>query len=290
VCAPVCGAQALQARENDESEHDHGKATSMTNTEIGRVTSSDGTSIAFDRVGTGPAVVLVDAAGNFRAFSPMPQLAQALSDSFTVFTFDRRGKGASTDTQPYAVDREIDDLQALIDIADGCAFVHGFSSGAILALLAAERGLNIPKLSLLEPPLRVAAAPPPPSTLGGEVAKLIVIGRRGDAYERWLTGIGVPPEMITEMREGPMWPALKATAHTLIYDSLVPGSMPPDRLAAIPTPTLVVASQASNDQLRGWADGVAAALPNAALSFLPGVWHGIAPEQLAPALTQFYNE
>ena len=141
----------------------------MNSTEIGRVTSRDGTSIAFERVGTGPAVILVDAAGNFRGFSPMPQLAEALSQRFTVFTYDRRGKGASTDTLPYAVDREIDDLQALIDLAGGSAFVHGFSSGAILGLLAAEHGIGIAKISLLEPPLRVEATPPPPSGISGEV-------------------------------------------------------------------------------------------------------------------------
>ena len=261
----------------------------MNSTEIGRVTSSDGTSLAFERVGTGPAVILVDAAGNFRGFSPMPQLAEALSRNFTVFTYDRRGKGASTDTLPYAVDREIDDLQALIDAADGSAFVHGFSSGAILALLAAERGTGIAKLSLLEPPLRVEATPPPPSGLGGEVARLVVTGRRGEAYERWLKGIGVPAEMIAEMRESPVWPALEATAHTLVYDSLITGSMPPDRLAAISTPALVLGSEGSGDQLRDWARGVAGALPNASARFLPGTWHGVSAEHLAPALTEFFT-
>ena len=103
----------------------------------------------------------MDAAGNFRGFSPTPELAEALAPNFTTFTYDRRGKGASTDTLPYAVDREGDDLQALINHAGGSAFAHGFSSGAILALLAAARGLSVPKLSLLEPPLRVEAAPPP---------------------------------------------------------------------------------------------------------------------------------
>lgn len=261
----------------------------MNSTEIGRVTSSDGTSIAFERVGAGPAVILVDAAGNFRGFSPMPQLAGALAQGFTVFTYDRRGKGASTDTLPYAVDREFDDLQALIGVAGGSAFVHGFSSGAILALLAAERGIGIHKLSLLEPPLRVDATPPPPSGISGEVAKLIVTGRRGEAYERWLKGIGVPAEMITEMREGPLWPALEATAHTLVYESLIPGSLPPDRLAAIRTPTLVLASEGSDERLRSWARGVAEALPDAAARFLPGTWHGISADQLAPALTEFFT-
>ncbi len=261
----------------------------MNSTEIGRVTSSDGTSIAFERVGTGPAVILVDAAGNFRGFSPMPQLAQTLSQSFTVFTYDRRGKGASTDTLPYAVDREIDDLQALIDVAGGSAFVHGFSSGAILALLAAERGIGIAKLSLLEPPLRVEAMQPPPSGTGGEVARLVITGRRGEAYEHWLRGIGVPAEMIAQMREDPIWPALEATAHTLVYDSLITGSMPPERLAAISTPALVLASEGSTDQLRDWARGVAEALPNASARFLPGTWHGVSAEHLTPALTEFFT-
>src|SRR6266567_9061056 len=168
---------------------EHRKATSMNGTEIGRVTSSDGTSIAYERVGTGPAVILVDAAGNFRGFSPMPQLAEALLQHFTAFTYDRRGKGASTDTLPYAVDRELEDLQALIDLAGGSAFVNGFSTGAILALLTAERGTGIAKVSLLEPPLGVTDSPPPASGISGEVARLIITGRRGEAYEHWLKGI-----------------------------------------------------------------------------------------------------
>jgi pimeloyl-ACP methyl ester carboxylesterase len=261
----------------------------MSKREIGRVTSGDGTSIAFERVGTGPAVILVDAAGNFRGFSPMPQLADALAQDFTIFTYDRRGKGASTDTLPYAVDRELDDLHALVDLTGGTAFVHGFSSGAILGLLAAERGIGIPKLTLLEPTLRVEPTPPAPSGLGGEVAKLVITGRRGDAYERWLTGIGVPAEMITGMRQDPIWPALEATAHTLVYDSLITGSMPPGRLAAITTPTLVLGSQSSDDQLRTWVREAAEALPNASARFLPGTWHGVSAEYLAPALTDFYS-
>jgi pimeloyl-ACP methyl ester carboxylesterase len=261
----------------------------MNGTEIGRVTSNDGTSIAYERVGTGPAVILVDAAGNFRGFSPMPQLAETLSEHFTVFTYDRRGKGASTDTLPYAVDREIEDLQALIDLAGGRAFVHGFSSGATLALLAAERGIGIAKVSLLEPPLGVTDSPPPPSGISGEVARLIITGRRGEAYERWLKGIGLPAEMIAQIREGPLWPALEATAHTLVYESFIPGTMPPDRLAAITTPALVVGSKGSPDQLRNWVRGVAEALPDASARFLPGTWHGVSAEHLAPALAEFFT-
>ncbi len=165
----------------------------MNSREIGRVTSGDGTSIAFERAGTGPAVILVDAAGNFRGFSPMPELAEALSQSFTAFTYDRRGKGASTDTLPYAVDREIDDLQALIGVAGGSAFVHGFSSGATLALLAAERGIGIEKVSLLEPPLGVDATPPSAASgISGEVARLIITGRRGE--QRAASRRGIRPQ------------------------------------------------------------------------------------------------
>jgi hypothetical protein len=127
--------------------------------------------------------------------------------------------------------------------------MYSFSSGAILGLLAAERGIGIPKLSLLEPPLRVEATASALSGLGGEVAKLVITGRCDDAYERWLTGIGVPAEMIAGMRQDPIWPALEAAAHTLIYDSLITGPMPPDRLAPITTPTLVLGSQSSDDQL-----------------------------------------
>src|SRR6266566_4171080 len=251
----------------------------MNSREIGRVTSGDGTSIAFERVGTGPAVILMDAAGNFRGFSQMPQLADALAQNFTTFTYDRRGRGASTDTLPYAVDREIEDLQALIGPAGGSAFVHAFSSGATLALLAAERGIGIAKLSLLEPPLQVDATPPPAASgISGEVARLIITGRRGDAYEHWMRGIGVPAEMIAQMREGPLWTALEATAHTLVYESFIPGSLPPDRLAAIGTPALVLGSEGSDDRLRTWVQGVAEALPNASARFLPGTWHGVSPE------------
>ena len=144
------------------------------------------------------AVILVDAAGNFRGFSPMPQLAEALSQRFTVFTYDRRGKGASTDTLPYAVDREIDDLQALIDLAGGSAFVHGFSSGAILGLLAAEHGIGIAKVSLLEPPLRVEATPPPLSGISGEVARLVITGRLVATFTNPANGVS-----LTENISGP---------------------------------------------------------------------------------------
>ena len=253
------------------------------------VLSSDGTEIAFDRIGAGPTLVLVDAALGYRGFGPMGPLAAQLASDFTVTTYDRRGRGESTDTLPYAVDREIDDLQALIEGNGGSAFVHGYSSGAVLALLAAERGLPIAGLSLLEPPIEldgesaVAADP-----LEGEIAELVAAGRGGDAVEHFNRSIGVPEDYITGMRDAPWWPAAEAMAHTLVYDLVISRPLPSSRLADIEVSTLVIDSEQSDERLHGWAAGVANALPNGTLRTLPGEWHGIAPEVLAPALTEFF--
>ncbi len=216
----------------------------------GRTTSGGGTSIAFERSGTGPALILVDPAGGFREVGPMRPLATHLASHFTVFAYDRRGRGESTDTLPYSVEREIDDLASLIEAAGGSAFVYGFSSGAILAL--------------------------------------VVLGRREEALEHWMKRIGVPTEIITAMRGDPSWPARAAVAHTLVYESLFPGTLEADQLSAIVTPTRVVASDASGDPMQSWARGLAEALPNGSLRILKGMWHGVPPEVLAPVLTEFF--
>jgi len=231
---------------------------------------------------------LVDAAGGFRDFGPMGPLAALLASKFTVFTYDRRGRGDTTDTLPYAVDREVEDLQALIDAAGGSAFVYGFSSGAVLALHAAAHGLAIPRLALLEPPLAVDDQPPSEPDLGAEVAELVAAGRRAEAVEHFQTSIGVPAEIIVGMRQAPFWPALEALAHTLVYDTIITGSLPVARLSAITTPTLVLASEDSDDRLRNWAQGLCDTLPNASLRRLKGQWHGVPAEDLAPVLAEFF--
>ena len=260
----------------------------MNSPEVSRAKSSDGTSIAFERTGAGPALILVDPAGGFRDVGPMRPLASHLASHFTVFTYDRRGRGQSTDKLPYAVEREIEDLQALIETVGGSAFVYGFSSGAVLALLAAAGGLAIPRVALLEPPLRVGGEPRPGTDRGARVAKLVVLGRREEAFELWMKSIGVPAEIITAMRDDPSWPARTAVAHTLVYDSLIPGSLPPARLSAIANPVLVVASDSTGGQLQSWAQGLSEALPNGSLRILKGQWHGVAPQDLAPVLTEFF--
>ncbi len=254
----------------------------------GRVRSADGSSIAFERTGTGPALILVDAAGGFREFGPMRSLAAVLAPAFTVVTYDRRGRGESTDTPPYAVDREVDDLHALVDAAGGAAFVHGFSSGGVLALHAAARGLAIRKLTLLEPPLPVDDEPEAGPDLGAEVAELVAAGRRGEAVEHFHTSIGVPADTIAGLRQSPSWPALEALAHTLVYDTVITRSLPVTTLSTITTPTLVIDSEGTDGDLRRWARGVCDALPNAAQRTLPGEWHGVAEDDLARVLTGFF--
>jgi pimeloyl-ACP methyl ester carboxylesterase len=260
-----------------------------TQATAGKVRSADGTSIAFERAGTGPPLIMVHAALGFRGFNPMGELDGLLADDFTVITYDRRGRGESTDTPPYAVDREVDDLAALIEETGGSAFVYGFSSGAVLGLHAAARGLPIPKLALLEPPIPLKDQPVE-GDLGAEIAELVAKGRRGDAVEHFNRSIGVPEEMVAGMRDAPFFPTLERIAHTLVYDTAITSSVTPELLAGIATPTLVVGSVASGDYLQSSARAVADALPNGRFVGLEGEWHGVPPEDLARAMTEFLAE
>jgi pimeloyl-ACP methyl ester carboxylesterase len=229
----------------------------------------------------------VDATAGFRGFGPMVPLAAALAPEFMVFTYDRRGRGESTDTPPYAVEREVEDLQALIEAAGGSACVYGFSSGGVLAL----RALAIEKLALMEPPLELDESAPAAPDLGAGVAELVAAGRRGDAVEHFNRSIGVPEEMVAGLRQAPFWPALEALAHTLVYDTVITSSaLAPAQLYAVTTPTLVLASAGSDERLLGWARAVADALPNGSLRTLKGEWHGVPPGDLAPVLTEFFDE
>jgi pimeloyl-ACP methyl ester carboxylesterase len=251
-----------------------------------RVTSRDGTSIAFERVGAGPALVVVDAAGNYRDFRPLRAPVERLAEHFTVHLYDRRGRGASTDTPPYAVEREIEDLDALIAEAGGSAFVYAASSGCLLALHAAAAGLAIPRLALFEPPIEPRETPEGESAFTRELAELVTAGRRRDAVEFFHRGIGVPDEVIAQMTP-PVWAALEAVAHTLVYDSVISDATSLSLIRKVTVPTLVLDSQGSGGELTGMAATVAAALPNGTARSLPGGWHGVPDEILATALTGF---
>src|SRR2546426_7946181 len=202
--------------------------------------SKDGTRIAYERAGTGPPVILVDGAFCSRSFGPMPKLAPLLARSFTVFMYDRRGRGDSGDTAPYAVEREIDDLDALIREAGGSAFVYAMSSGAALALEAAASRLSIKKLALYEAPFMVGTpAHVPPGDPQSQLVRLIAEGRRGDAVKYYMKDImGMPALLVMLFRVLPMWSKLKAVAPSLPYDSAIMGdfSLPTRRRAALGAP------------------------------------------------------
>jgi pimeloyl-ACP methyl ester carboxylesterase len=252
----------------------------------GVVRSADGTGIAFERSGSGRAVVMIDPAGGYSGFDNIRGLGALLSAEFTVYTYDRRGRGKSGDTEPYSVAREVEDLAAVIAEAGGAASVYGFSSGGLLALHAAADARVIGKLALFEPPLRGEDEPPDPA-FTAEIAELVSSGRRPEAVERFLTSIGVPSEVIAGM--GPVRPALEAVAHTLVYDCEISNATTFELLRSVRTPTLVLDSQGSSDDLTGGTAAIADALPSGTRLSLTGDWHGAPDEDLADAIGDFFR-
>jgi pimeloyl-ACP methyl ester carboxylesterase len=246
-----------------------------------KVTSKDGTAIAFERFGDGPPVVVVG--GAFCDRSVGVELAGMLSDRFTGVTYDRRGRGDSGDTLPYEVDREIEDLAAVIEAVGGSAQVYGISSGSALSALAAAAGLPIVRLTLFEPPYRVPGAPPAPERYLDTLVELTSSGRLDDAVEYFMVAaVGQPPEQVAQMRATPMWAPLAAMAPTLVYDAHVMGdSAVPTALGSLTTPTLVVHSNGSPAWLRDAAAATAKALPNAELRGLDGDFHQVPTESIA---------
>jgi pimeloyl-ACP methyl ester carboxylesterase len=260
------------------------------------VTSADGTTIGYTREGQGPSLILVDGALCSRSFGPMPKLAARLAPYFTVYTYDRRGRGESGDTAPYHADREIEDIEALIQAAGGHAYVHGTSSGAVLALKAAIRLSAITKLAVYEPPLVVdATRPPMPDRYMSELEALVAAGRRGDAVKMFMRFVGTPAIFTAVLPVTPVWPKLKAVAHTLPYDvGILAGyqrgePLDPAEWAAVKVPVLVADGGKSPAWMRNGTSSMAAILPDARHRTVPGQTHMVKPEALAPVLTEFYG-
>jgi pimeloyl-ACP methyl ester carboxylesterase len=249
----------------------------------GTVQSADGTRIVFDRSGSGPAVVMIDPAGGYSGFDSIRGLGRLLAAEFTVYTYDRRGRGNSGDTQPYGVEREVEDLAAVIAEAGGSALVYAFSSGGLLALHAAAGGLPIDKLALFEPPVR-GEGEAPDLAFTKEIVELVSSGSRAAAVDRFLSSIGVPGKMVAEIT-----PALEPVAHTLVYDCTISDAITFDRLRSVRTPTLVLDSQGSSDDLTGGVAAIVQALPNGTRRSLTGEWHGVPAEDLAPVVTEFFR-
>lgn len=253
--------------------------------------SGDGTTIAFERSGEGRPVVVVGGAFNDRGTAA--PIASLLAADFTVFAYDRRGRGDSGDTAPYSVDREVADLAAVIEEAGGAASVYGLSSGAALALHAAADGLPITRLALYEPPFLVAGddtRAPTSVDIAARYAELASTGRRTEAVQLFLTTAGLPPEVVDGMREAPVWPRLEGLAHTLAYDTAIlgDGSVPTDRAASVTVPTLVIDGGASPGWARRSVAALVDALPDGRLRTLDGQTHDVDPAVLAPVLVEFF--
>ena len=226
----------------------------------------------------------------------MAPYAEPLSRHFTVYNYDRRGRGESGDTQPYAVAREIEDIDALIREAGGSAFVFGGSSGGVLTLDAAAHGSNITKLAIYEPPFVVDdSRDPVPENMVDELKDMIASGQRGDAAETFMTkGSLMPADMVAGMRTQPFWTGVEAVANTLVYDAtIMEGTMqgaplPSERWAAITIPTLVIYGGAGPAWSRNAAEALVELLPHAERRTLEGQFHDLTPDVLTPVLEKFF--
>lgn len=262
------------------------------------VTSKDGTTIAYDRLGQGPVLVLVGGMFEQRALeSETAQLATypLLGQHFTVVHYDRRGRGDSTDTQPYAVEREIEDIEALIDEAGGTAFLFGISSGAALAFEAARTlgSGKVKKAAMYEAPYNDDAdARQAWKAFRKELQQALAQDRRADAIGLFMSLLGATAEQIEEMHHYPMWPMWEAIAPTIAYDAAVLGedaSVPTARAAEVTMPALVMDGEASYPFMHATALALANAMPNAQHRPLERQTHEVAPEALAPVLVEFFT-
>ena len=260
------------------------------------MTSKDGTSIAVDKLGSGPPVIFVDGALCYRASGPSAGVAKLLSERLTVFTYDRRGRGDSGNTPPYAIDREVEDLAAIIREAGGAAFVCGVSSGAVLALEAARRGLGVTKLALYEAPLIVDDTHPPiPPDFLTRLEAAVAADRRGDAVSMFLKLVGVPGFGVVIMRLMPVWKKLTAVAHTLPHDIRLVEPyqhgtpLPASYWSGATMGTLAIDGGKSPAYMRNGMRALAGVLPNATYVTLPGQTHMINAKVLVPELVKFFS-
>jgi pimeloyl-ACP methyl ester carboxylesterase len=263
------------------------------------VTSKDGTTIVYDRSGNGPAVILVGGATVTR--HDQAPLATELAAHFAVYNYDRRGRGESDDTLPYALEREIEDIEALIAAAGGSAYLYGISSGGGLVLEAAAAGVAAGKIAVYEVPYDMLP--------GGDeryreynetLTALLAEGRRGDAFALFMRFAGASEENVEGARNSPMWAGLEALAPTLAYDAACLGNGRPnaERLAKITQPALIAIGGASADSFIGGggnffeaaADAVAESIPHAQRESIEGQTHMVDPKALAPVLTSFFKD
>ena len=260
---------------------------------MGQVRSKDGTVIAYERSGSGPALILVDGALCSRAFGPSKALAQQLASAFTVYAYDRRGRGESGDTQPYTPAREVEDIAALVDEAGGSASLLGLSSGGALTLAAAASGLPIEKAVAYEPPYVDDEGTRGGAGFEGELRRRVARGDRGGAVTYFMKDmVQAPAPVVMMIRLMPwVWSKLKAVAHTLPYDAAVMTEfrIPRARLASVRTPTLVMNGSKTDQRLKDAARAIASAVPGAQHRELPGQTHNVKASVLVPEVVEFLS-
>jgi pimeloyl-ACP methyl ester carboxylesterase len=257
------------------------------------VRSKDGTRIAFERQGAGPPLIVVDGALCSRGMGPSRALAASLKAHFTVIAYDRRGRGESTDTAPYSVKREVEDIEALVEEAGGTAFMYGVSSGAALALEAANRVPGITRLATFEAPFIVDESKGALTDHWARIGSAVSEGRRGEAVAIFLDAVGVPAPVIWIMRLTPVWKKLKSQAHTLPYDGALVQSY--QRAKPLPKgqwrlamPTLVLDGGKSPAWIRNANRALASVIPGARYATLPGQTHMVRADAHAPTLVDFF--
>ena len=259
------------------------------------VTSKDGTTIAYDQSGKGPVVILVDGALQYRAFDQgMAELADLLSKHFTVIHYDRRGRGDSGDSQAYELEREIEDIEAIIDESGGSAFLYGISSGAALAMEATIKlGDKVKKLAMYEAPYNDDDdARQGWKEYRKKLMELVKEGRKRDAVGHFMMLVGMSPDQLEGVHQHPMWPLWEAVGLTLAYDAIAMGedsSLPTARAAMVTAPTLVMNGSDSFPFMYATAVALAIAIPNAEHHTLEGQTHEVDSKALAPVLTEFFK-
>lgn len=263
---------------------------------MNKVISKDGTSIVFDRVGQGPAVILVDGAFCYRGFGPSEPLARLLKQNFTVYTYDRRGRGNSSDTPPYAVEREIEDIDALIKEAGGSAYVYGISSGAVLSIEAAAHLKGIKKLALYEPPFIIdnSHASLPDNYLQ-QLNEMLASDRRDDVVKLFLKSVGTPDIFISIMRLMPTWSKLRTVAHTYPYDITIVKDyqrgkpLTTQQWNSVKIPMIFLTGGKSPTWMQNSMSALTNAFPKAQHQTLKGQTHDVKPEVLTPILIEFFK-
>ena len=261
----------------------------------GQVVSRDGTVIAYDQIGRGPPVILIVGALCSRTLGPGVKLAPMLARQFTVFTYDRRGRGDSGENTPYEVAREVEDLDTLIKEAGGSVCVFGHSSGAVLALNAAAHGLSIKKLALYEAPLIVDRSRPSTENDWAQIDAFVAEGRRADALRVFLKSVGVPAFAVALMRWLPVWTKVMAVAHTLPHDGAIVRAfqkgepLPADAWANVKVPALAIAGGKSPAWMQTGTRALATVLSHAQHRTLEGQKHDVSAKVLAPVLNEFFS-